>query len=222
MKKLVSLFLALVMCASLAACGGSGGPSNEQISALRDAYNQVSEVYNEAAAKAEENGWTADEQTVSDLNTIAITLEPIGTALNGDISSLEGADLDALPGAVLEWLPTAQSLLEKVSAPYDAGGATVITDEDLKPLANAYNDLVNIYNEVYATAEANGWLADEQTATELNAMNGLLTHTGSGLTDDPSKLEGVDLDALTEQLEQLGPELEKIGERVSVPYDDAG
>ena len=41
MKKLVSAFLALIMCLSLAACGG---PDKQP---AVDAYNQVSETYNE-------------------------------------------------------------------------------------------------------------------------------------------------------------------------------
>lgn len=223
MKKILSLLLALVMCASLAACGGSSdGPTDAQLKALTDAYQQVAGVYNDAANRAQENGWTADEQTLASLNAIGDSLEPIGLALNGDMASLEGADFDALPAAVLEHLPTAQALLEKVSEPFDAGGAAVITDEALKPLANAYNEVANLYNEVYTAAEANGWLADEQTAAELDAVYAMVTYTGSGLSDDPSKLEDVDLDALAEQLQQLSPALEEMGQRVSVPYSDAG
>lgn len=76
----------------------------------------MSPVYLDAIAKAQENGWEADEQT----------------------------------------------MLERVSEPYEGGGdaatdETVVTDGALKPLANAYNELANIYNEVYTTAEANGW-----------------------------------------------------------------
>lgn len=232
MKKLLSLALALAMCASLAACGGSddggvssagsdvstsaGGPTDAQLKALTEAYQQVSEVYNEAATKANENGWAADEQTLSDLNTIAECLEPIGLALNGDMASLEGSDFDGLPGAILEFLPEAQALLEKVSEPYEGA----VTDPALVPLANTYNDLANLYNEVYPVAEANGWLDDEQTATELQAMAGTISFVGSGLTDDPSKLENVeDMDGLVAQLQELLPELQAIGERVSVPFE---
>lgn len=239
MKKALSLLLALAMCASLAACGGSndgggssggavsepsssstsGGPTDAQLKALTEAYQQVSSVYNDAVLKAQENGWTADEQTNTDLSTIGVFLEPIGLALSGDMSSLEGANFDELPAAVLEILPELQSLLDKVSEPFDAGGTTVITDEALKPLANAYNEMATVYNDVYIAAEANGWLEDEQTSTELSVMKGVLETVASGLSDDPSQLDGVDLDALVEQLQQFGPALEQIAQRVSVPYE---
>ncbi len=240
MKKLLSLALALAMCLSLAACGGgsdnggassepgsssstSGGPTDAQLKALTEAYQQVSAVYNDAATKANESGWSADEETIAELNTIGTMLEPIGLALNGDMASLEGANFDELPAAVLELLPDAQRLLEKVSQPFDAGGAPVVTDEALKPLANVYNELANIYNEVYPVAEANGWLADEKTATELNVVSGMLLDIGAGLSGEPSSLDGVeDMDALVEQLQNMVPALEEIGERVSVPYADAG
>ena len=236
MRKVLSLVLALAMCASLAACGGgsdnggvssepssssiSGGPTDAQIKALKEAYQQVSAVYNDAATTANESGWSADEETIAELNTIGTMLEPIGLALTGDMSSLEGADFDELPDAVLELLPAAQTLLDKVSQPFDAGGAPVVTDEALKPLANVYNELANIYNEVYPVAEANGWLADEQTATELNVVSGMLLDIGAGLGGEPSSLDGVeDMDELVEQLQNMVPALEEVGERVSVPYE---
>ena len=104
------------------------------------------------------------------------------------------------------------------SAPVSEDGPTTeqtqaVTDEALIPVANAVN-------EVYEIAEANGWLEDEQTATELQAVMGTLTFTQSALTDDPSKLENVtDFDALAESILQLAPALEEIAERVSVPYE---
>ena len=95
-----------------------------------------------------------------------------------------------------------------------------MTDEALIPVANAVNEVAPIFNEVYETAEANGWLEDEQTATELQTVMGTLTFTQSALTDDPSKLENVtDFDALANSILQLAPALEEIAERVSVPYE---
>lgn len=236
MKKLFSLVLALAMCVSLAACGGgegdvsstsdgsdvssaAGGPTDAQIKTLTEAYNEVAVLYNDVATKAQENGWTADEETNTTLQTISATLDPVGTALTGDMSMLDGADFDELPKALLEWKPQLEELAAKVAEPYDGDGAGVVTDEALKPLANAYNEVANLYNEVYPTAEANGWLNDEQTSAELDAVYGIVTYVGSGLSDDPSKLEDADLDGLTEQLQQFGPALEEIGQRVSVPYE---
>lgn len=238
MRKLLSLALALVMCASLAACGGSdaggagsepnsggasssasGGPTDAQLKTLTEAYNEVAVQYNDVIALAQENGWTADEETNTKLQNIGAMMDPVGTALSGDMSYLEGADFDELPKALLELKPDLDELAAKVAEPY-SGGETVVTDEALKPLANTYNELASIYNEVYPAAEANGWLADEQTSAELDAVYGVITFVGSGLTDDPSKLDSIeDMDGLVEQLQQFAPALEEIGQRVSVPYE---
>ena len=207
MKKLFPLLLALVLC--LTACGG---PSKAQLQKLTEAYQQVSELYNSTAVTAQENGWEADAQTMTDLQTIAAALEPVGLALNGDMASLEGADFDALPSL--------QELSQKVSAPYEGDGAGVVTDEALKPLAEAYNQVAPLYNEAYDAAEANGWLNDEQTAAEIEAMNDTLSYIASGLTEDPAKLENADIPALVEQLEQLSPAFQELLERVSVPYGE--
>ena len=245
-KKLVSLLLALAMCASLAACGDSGsgtqnvsaggstsgtagnsgsgtvsGPTDAQLSTLTDAFNQVAVLYNDVAIAAQTNGWTADQETEAAIQTIGNMLDPVGQALSGDMSALSGANFDTLPGALLELLPELEALSEKVAAPY-GGDVTVITDEVLVPLTKTYNELVPIFSEVYDLAESNGWLNDEQTALELQTANGLLTFISSALTEDQSLLEDVDLDDMVEQLQQFGPALEEIKERVSVPYSNAG
>ena len=234
MKKFLALLLTMMMVLSLAACGGDepadsttddaavseDGPTSEQIQAVTEAYNQVATLYNEVATAVNENGWMADEQTAADIQAIGDTLEPVGTALTGDLSALDGADFDALPDALLEYVPDLEALAEKVAEPYGGEGEAVVTDEALIPVANAVNEVVPIFNEVYELAEANGWLEDEQTATELQTVMGTLTFTQSALTDDPSKLENVtDFDALAESILQLAPALEEIAERVSVPYE---
>lgn len=248
MKKLVSLLLALVMCALLVACGGNdsgsdatnddagnvadnaddagstAGPTDEQLQALTEAYNQVAVLYNDVVTTAQGNGWTADEQTSNTIQTMGIILDPVGQALSGDMSLLEGADFDTLPDTVLEILPDLETLSEKVAVPYEGGesGADVVTDEALKPLAEAYNEIAPLFNDIYTTAETNGWLNDEQTSAELDALTGMLSYIGSGLTDDPSKLEDADIDGLIEQLQQFGPALDELAQRVSVPYGDEG
>lgn len=198
--------------------GTADGPTEAQLNTLTDAYNQVAILYNDVAATAQDNGWMADQETNDAIQTIGAVLEPVGLALTGDMSALDGADFDALPDALLEFLPDLEALSEKVSTPYENGG-DVVTDEALVPLANTYNELITVYNAVYEVAEANGWLADEQTSTELDAVYDTLTYIGSGLTDDPSKLEDVDLDELVKQLQQFGPAMEEVTERVSVPYE---
>ena len=95
---------------------------------------------------------------------------------------------------------------------------TGITDEQVKTLTEAYNQIAPLYNEVYAAAEANGWLADEQTAAELDAVGSTMGVIGTALTEDMSMLEGADVDALPELILQFVPELETMAERVAVPY----
>lgn len=194
------------------------GPTEEQLNTLTEAYNQVAVLYNDVTVMALENGWEDDQETRDAIDFIANILEPIGLALTGDMSALDGADFDALPDALLELLPDLEALSEKVSVPYEGDG-DVVTDDALVPLANTYNELTILFNAVYEVAEANGWLADEQTSTELDAVYETLNYIGSGLTDDPSILDDVDLDALVEELQQFGPAMEEMAERVSVPYE---
>lgn len=251
MKKTVSLLLALMMCLSFAACGSeeddvfvseenSGnaqvqtqentddgqtqdGPTDEQLQALTEAYNEAATLYNDVATTADANGWMSDAQTATDIQAFGDSLEPIGDALTGDLSALDGADFDELTAAMKEYVPELEKLAEKVAEPFDGEAATVVTDEALIPVANALNEVIPIFNDVYATAEANGWLEDEQTAAELQTVMGTLTYTQSGLTDDPSKLENVeDFDELAAGILQFKDALNELADRVSVPYGGEG
>ena len=96
---------------------------------------------------------------------------------------------------------------------------TSITDEQMNTLTTLYNQLAPVYNQAYTDAEANGWLNDELTATELNAMAGTLGTIGTALTEDLSMLEGVDIDALVASMQELVPALNELAERVSVAYE---
>ena len=98
-----------------------------------------------------------------------------------------------------------------------------ISDEQLKALTEAYNQVAPIFNEVYAAAEENGWVTDEPTATEINAVNATLGTIGKALTEDLTMLNGCeDFDALINGVLAFGPALEELAERVSVPYGDVG
>jgi len=95
---------------------------------------------------------------------------------------------------------------------------TSITDEQIKTLAEAYNQIAPLYNEVYVAAEKNGWLNDEQSAAEINAVGSTMGVIGTALTEDISMLEGADVDALPELLLQFVPELEKMAQKVAAPF----
>lgn len=92
-------------------------------------------------------------------------------------------------------------------------------DDQVEALAEAYNRVAPMYNEIYDKAEANGWMADPQTEAEINALSATLGPLGESLSGDRSALEDADIEKGIELLEQLEPELEKMLERVSAPYE---
>ena len=95
-----------------------------------------------------------------------------------------------------------------------------ITDEQLADLTAAYNNVAVPYNEIATAVNENGWMNDEQTATEMKALSDTLGFIGKGRTEDISLLDGSGFDALIDYLEnEFPPALEELSERVSVPYE---
>lgn len=95
-----------------------------------------------------------------------------------------------------------------------------ISDEQLAELTTAYNNVAVPYNEIANLVNENGWMADEQTKAEMEALSNTLGFIGSGLTEDISLLDGSDFDALISYLEnEFPPALEELQARVSVPYE---
>lgn len=94
-----------------------------------------------------------------------------------------------------------------------------ISDEKLAELTEAYNNVAVPYNEIAKLVNENGWMADEQTNAEMNALNSTLETVAAALTDI-SKLDGVDVDALIASLsDELPGALVELKDRVSVPYE---
>ncbi len=112
-----------------------------------------------------------------------------------------------------------------VSEPADGSGdASVpegrISDEKLAELTEAYNNVAVPYNEIANLVNENGWMADEQTKAEMNAMSSTLGTVGTALTEDISMLDGADVDALIAALsDELPGALAELKDRVSVPYE---
>ena len=109
------------------------------------------------------------------------------------------------------------------SAEDGSGDASVpegrISDEKLAELTEAYNNVAVPYNEIANLVNENGWMADEQTNAEMNALNSTLETVAAALTDI-SKLDGVDVDALIASLsDELPGALAELKDRVSVPYE---
>ena len=91
-----------------------------------------------------------------------------------------------------------------------------ISDEKLAELTEAYNNVAVPYNEIANLVNENGWMADEQTKAEMNALNSTLGTVGTALTEDISMLDGADVDAL---IASLPGALAELKDRVSVPYE---
>lgn len=197
------------------------GPTDEQLNTLTEAYNQVAILYNDVTVTAQENGWEDDQETCDAIQFIGSMLEPVGVALTGDLSALDGADFDTLPDALLELLPDLEALSERVSVPYE-GDTSVAADGELEALIETYNVAAPLFNDLYETANANGWLDNEETAAGFQELSDAFTYIASGLTEDPSLLEDTDIDGLIDLLNQFIAEYEGIAEQVSVPYGDVG
>lgn len=95
-----------------------------------------------------------------------------------------------------------------------------VTEDTIAALTEAYNAVAVPYNEIATAANENGWMADEQTAAEIEALNETLGFVGAALTEDLTMLEGTDFEALISILtDELAPALTELTERVSVPYE---
>lgn len=105
MKKLVALLLALVMCLSLAACGG---PDRQP---AIDAFNAATDAFNEAAAKVNENLDAFTEENITDMNNMADLLEEYKNLLESD-EELDEEKLEKM----IEWFGTVEEWADGVSA----------------------------------------------------------------------------------------------------------
>ena len=148
MKKFLALLMAMMMCLSLVACGGSDEPdapadddtpavsdtadnnddtdvpegriSDEQLAELTEAYNAVAVPYNEIATAVNESDWVNDEQTMAEMTAVGNVLGFIGQGLTEDISLLDGSDFDALIDSLENEFPgVLDELSERISNPYE-------------------------------------------------------------------------------------------------------
>lgn len=108
----------------------------------------------------------------------------------------------------------------------DAGVAIVdkngdpVTQETINKLSEVYNAIAIPYNDIVNMVNENGWMADEQTAAEMDAVSSTLGFIGTGLTEDLTMLDGTDFEALIDSLENEFPEvLDILNERCAAPYE---
>lgn len=221
MKKFFASMIAMALSLCLVACGG-GGPDKQP---AIDAFNTANTAFTEVANTINANIDAVPEDLVDVMIDMSGVLSEYKEILESD-DEVSQEHLDEM----IAWFDELNAWTAECSAELDAylvGGneiaadneGTSITDEQMATLTEAYNQVAPIYNQAYTDAEANGWLNDELTATELNAVAGTLGTIGTALTEDLSMLEGVDTDALVATLEELAPALNELAERVSVPYE---
>ena len=143
--------------------------------------------------------------------TLALVMSLSLTACGGSDDDASSSDVNDVSTSVSE------------PAEDGSGDASVpegrISDEKLAELTEAYNNVAVPYNEIANLVNENGWMADEQTKAEMNALNSTLNTVAAALTDT-SKLDGVDVDALIASLsDELPGALVELKDRVSVPYE---
>lgn len=193
MKKVISFLLALALCVSLAACGGGKGPSDEQLTAITNAYNDAADLYKEVSSNAQANGWMDDQDTADAIKAIGDKLDPIGKDLDNKKFSDLGADVDfdKLPGEIRGYLPELEALEEKVSKKH------LDIPEAIKDTwLSACTELRQLYDEAYALADTNGYLAaqDEFATFWLGEVRAYLEEElEAGFPDNPEYLEDEEL-----------------------------
>ena len=144
--------------------------------------------------------------------TLALVMSLSLTACGGSDDDASSSDVNDVSTSVSE------------PAEDGSGDASVpegrISEEKLAELTEAYNNVAVPYNEIANLVNENGWMADEQTKAEMNAMSSTLGTVGTALTEDISMLDGVDVDALIAALsDELPGALAELKDRVSVPYE---
>lgn len=80
MKKLLTFFLAMVMCVNLLACSGSGIDTQPAI----DSYNQLCDNYNKFVELGNESIDEIDDETVDFFNDLVDVINEYGAQLESD------------------------------------------------------------------------------------------------------------------------------------------
>lgn len=223
MKKLISMLMASALCLSLVACGGVDR------TAAQGAMDSAANALNEAAAVLEVKLETADvfvvEEFANSLNTISQELTALKAEMDSDGVTQER--LDEIAQLIAEYETQIKDIHAQTEQLEDASTATGLIDvngnevtmETLTALAAVYDAVAIPYNEIATAVNENGWMADAQTAAEMEAVGNVLGIIGEALTNDLTLLDGSDFDALISTLETFPAELEVLAERVSVPYE---
>ena len=212
MKKFIAILLTLVMCISMVACGGA-----DKQPAI-DAFNATSAKFNEMSAKVNENIDLFPDETISTLTDMANLLNEYKDLLQGD-TEIEQEKLDE----IIAWFGTVDTWVDEVNVELknldDAIAEEAVILEQAERLAEVYDVISPLYNEALTLAETNGWLNDELTVTELEAVGPHLERIGKALTEDFALLGDANIEELIPALQELEEPLKELIERVSVPFE---
>ena len=223
MKKLISTLIAGVLCLSLVACGGVDR------TAAQGAMDSAATALTDTATLLEEKLETADvfavEELANSLNAITQELTALKTELDSEDVTQER--LDEIARLTAEYEAQVKEIYSQCEQLPDAPVSTGLTDrngnevtmETLNALVAAYDAVAVPYNKIATAVNENGWMADAQTAAEMEALGNVLGAIGEALTNDLTLLDGSDFDGLISSLESFLPELDGLSERVSVPYE---
>ncbi|MDD3242512.1 MAG: hypothetical protein PHD32_02170 [Eubacteriales bacterium] len=88
---------------------------------------------------------------------------------------------------------------------------------DVTKLNASYSTLVEKYNAMATTANDNGWGANEEVATKLNAIADKIS-TIPAVIDDPSSYTQEQIDKLTTGCDDLCTWADTMADAVSQPY----
>ena len=222
MKKLISMLMAGVLCLSLAACGGVDR------TAAQSAMDSVANALTDTAALLEEKLETSDVFSVEELAKSLDAISQELTALKSDLDSEDVTQerLDEIAQLTAAYEAQVKEIYAQAEQLEDTPTSTGLVDmngnevtmETLSALVEAYDAVAVPYNEIAVAVNENGWMADAQTAAEMEALGNVLGFIGEALTNDMALLDGSDFDALISTLESFLPELDGLAERVSVPY----
>ena len=116
MKKIITLFFALIMLLSLVACGSQGTTQDTTLSSadvqaaelenLKDSANALGALYNEIIPIADANGWLQDDTFSQEANATSAMVQVAGE-IYADPSMLEGESaqdvIDGIDDMITEW-----------------------------------------------------------------------------------------------------------------------
>lgn len=138
----------------------------------------------------------------------------LSLAACGDTDDVDGADL---PDDELS--DTLDDSGDDAATGLTDNNGNEVTQATIDELTEAYNAIAVQFNEIAMTINENGWMEDEQTAAEANAISTTMGFVGAALTEDLTMLDGTDFEQLIATLrDELPPALEEMAERVSEPY----